>query len=68
MFRINIIYDNTIDNKDVPEVVRIMPINCGKNIGSLLENQKIEDFTTPFVSNIVFRNTIFFKSLSQIKN
>ena len=33
MFKIKIIYDETIDNEDVPEDVGIMYINCGKNIG-----------------------------------
>ena len=42
MFKINIIYDDTIDRKDVPEAVGIMCINCGKNIGCSLDNQKIE--------------------------
>ena len=32
MFNIRIIYDETIDNKDVPEVVGIMCINFGRNI------------------------------------
>ena len=30
MFNIRIICDETIDNKDVPETVGIMCINCGK--------------------------------------
>ena len=33
MFKIRIIYDNTIGNEDVPEAVGIMCINCGNNIG-----------------------------------
>ena len=33
-----------------------MSINCGKSIGCLLENQTIENFITPFVTNIVFHN------------
>ena len=47
MFKIRIIYDETIDNEDVPEAVGIMFFNCGKNIGCLLDNQKIENFITP---------------------
>ena len=47
MFNIRIIYDETIDNEDVPEAVGIMFFNCGKNIGCLLDNQKIENFITP---------------------
>ena len=30
MFKIIIIYDDTIDYEDVPEAVGIMCINCGK--------------------------------------
>ena len=40
MFKIKIIYDETIYNKDVPEAVGIMFINCVKVIGCLLYNQK----------------------------
>ena len=32
MFKIRIIYDDTIDNKDVPEAVGIMCLNCGKTL------------------------------------
>ena len=30
MLKIKIIYDETIDNEDVPKAVEIMCINCGK--------------------------------------
>ena len=30
MFKVRIIYDDTIDNKKVPEYVVIICINCGK--------------------------------------
>ena len=30
MFKTKIIYDETIDNEDVPKAVEIMCINCGK--------------------------------------
>ena len=33
MFKINILYDEIIDNEDVPEAVGIICINCGKIIG-----------------------------------
>ena len=33
MFNIKIIYDEFIDNKDVPEAVGIIFINCGKIVG-----------------------------------
>ena len=56
MFKIRIIYDETIDNKDVPEAVGIICTNCGKSIGCSLDNQNIEDFITIFVSNMVFQN------------
>ena len=56
MFKINIIYDKTIDNEYVLEDVGIMFINCGKSIGCQLGNQNLELFITPFVTNIVFQN------------
>ena len=40
-FKINIIYNETIDNEDVLEAVGIFCINCGKSIGCSLDNQKI---------------------------
>ena len=33
-----------------------MCMNCGKTIGFLLDNQKIENFIAPFVANMMFRN------------
>ena len=60
MFKITIMYDETIDNEDDPEAVEIMCIHCGKFIGCLLENQKIEDFITTFVRNMVFSNNGLF--------
>ena len=56
MFKIRIIYDDTIDNEDVPEVVGIMYINCVKITDCSLDNQNIENFITPFVTNMVFHN------------
>ena len=54
MFKISIWYDETIATKNVPYFVRINYINCGGNIGCLLENQAIEQFMTPFAKNTVF--------------
>ena len=68
MFKINIIYDETIDNEDVPEDVVIMCINCGKSVGCLLCNQKIENFITPFVINMVFQNIGLFCVIHSNKN
>ena len=56
MFKISIWYDETIATKNVPYFVRINYINCGGNIGCLLENQAIQNFITPFVTNMVFHN------------
>ena len=56
MLKISNINDETIDDKYVPEDVGIMCINCGKNIGCLLENKDIENFITPFVTNMVLQN------------
>ena len=56
MFKIRDIYDETIDNGDVPEAVGVMCINCRKIIGCSLDNQKIENFITPFVTNMMFQN------------
>ena len=42
IFKIKIIYDENIDNEDVPEAVGIMYINYGKSIGCSLDNQKID--------------------------
>ena len=63
MFKIGIIYDDTIDNKDVPEAVGIMYTNCGKSISCSLESQNIEDFITPFVTTIAFQNLGLFWSI-----
>ena len=41
MFKVNIIYDETIGNKYVPDAAGIMCINCGKRIHCSLDNQKI---------------------------
>ena len=56
MFKISIWYDDTIGLEDVPEAVGIICINSGKRIGCLLENKTMENFITPFVTNIMFRN------------
>ena len=58
MFKIMVIYDETIYiyNKDVPESVGIMCINCGKIIGCSLYNQNMEKLITPFVTNMAFQN------------
>ena len=56
MFKISIIYDDTIDDEDVPEAVGIMCIDCGKSIGCSLDNQTMEKFITPFVPNMLFQN------------
>ena len=56
MFNIKIIYDETINNKYVPEDVGIMCINFGKSISCFLDNQNIEDFITPFVTNMLFQH------------
>ena len=37
-----------------------MCTNCGKSIGFLLDNQKIEKFISPFVTNMVFQNISLF--------
>ena len=49
-------YDDIIDNKDVPEAIGIMCIKCGKSTGCLLDNQYIYDFITTFVTSMVFQN------------
>ena len=46
MFKIRIIYDETIDNEDVPEAIGIMCFNFEKIIGCFLDNKKIENFIT----------------------
>ena len=56
MFKLRIIYDETIENKKFPEPVVIMRINYGKSVGCLLYNQKIEDWITISVTNIVFQH------------
>ena len=58
MLNICIWYDETIVTKIVPYAVRILCINCGKYIGCLLDNQKIENFITTFVTNMVFQNVV----------
>ena len=40
----------------VPDAVELMFMNCGKTTGCLLDNQIIEEFITPFVTNMVFQN------------
>ena len=56
ILNISIIYNDTIANKYVQKAVGIMCINCGESIGFFLDNQIIENFITPFVTNIVFQN------------
>ena len=56
MLKIKIIYDETIDKEYFQESVGIMYINFGKSIGCLLDNQKIEYFITPSVTNMVFQH------------
>ena len=68
MFKIKIIYDETIDNKYVPEAIGIMCINCGKNIGCLLDNKKIEEFITPFVTNMVLHHIGLFWIIKSNRN
>ena len=68
MFKIRIIYDETIDKEDVPEAVGILCINRRKYIGCSLDNQKIEKFITPFVTNMVFQHIGLFWSFKSNKN
>ena len=68
MFKIRITYYETIYNKDVPEAVGIMFINCVKSIGCFLENKNIENFITPFVANMLFRNIGLFWIIQSNKN
>ena len=68
MFNVRIIYYETIDNEDVPEVVGIMCINCGKSIVFLLDNRKIEHLFTPFVTKMVFQNIGLFCIIHSTKN
>ena len=68
MFKISIIYDDTIDDEDVPEAVGITYINCGKIIGSFLDNQKIETFITTFVTSMVFHNIVLSWIIQSNKN
>ena len=68
MFRINNIYDETIDDEYVPEAVGIMCITFVKSISCLLENKNIEDFITPFVTNMVFHHICLFWIIKSNKN
>ena len=68
MFKIRIIYDETVDNKDDPQDFEILFINCEKNISCLLDNQKIEKFITAFVTNMVFRYIGLFCIIQSNKN
>ena len=68
MFNIRIIYDDTIDNEDVPEAVGIMYINCGNIIGGSLENKKIEKIINPFVTNMVLQYIGLFCIIQSEKN
>ena len=56
IFKIRIWYYETIVAENVLDAVGITWINCGKTIGCSLENKKIEDFITTFVTNMVFQN------------
>ena len=49
-------YYERIGHKDVTEAVGIMYIHRRKSIGCSLDNQPIENFITPFVTNMVFQN------------
>ena len=67
MFNISIIYYETINNKDVPEDVVIICINFVKNIGCLLDSQKIEKFIISFVPIWCSGLLVYFGSFSQNK-
>ena len=56
IFKINIWYDETIVEENVTDTVGIMCINSGKIIGCLLDNQPMEDFINPFVTNVMFQH------------
>ena len=56
MFKIRVLYDETIGIGDVPESVVIMCINPGKFIGCSFDNQMLKDFIVPFVLNMVLQN------------
>ena len=68
IFKIKILYDETIDNEDVPEAVRIMYINCRRIIGCLLDNKTIKTFVTPFFITMVFQNVFYYGSSNRTKN
>ena len=68
VLNIRIIYDDTFDNKYVPESVGIICINCGKFIGCLLDNKNIEKSITSFVTNMVFQNIGLFWIIHSHKN
>ena len=52
----------------IPEAITRMGINCGKIIGCSLDNQKIEDFITTFVTYIVFQRIGLFWIIKSKKN
>ena len=62
------IYDETIGKFFIPEAITRMGINCGKIIGCSLDNQKIEDFITTFVTYIVFQRIGLFWIIKSNKN
>ena len=55
MLKINIYYYERIGHGYFPEAFGIIYINCEKSIGYLLEKQTVENFMTPFVTNMVFQ-------------
>ena len=68
MFNVRIIYDEAIDNEYFPESVGIICINCGNIIGCYLANKNMEDFITPFVTNMVFQKIGLFWIIRSNKN
>ena len=54
MFKIRILYNDTIGLEYVPEYVGIMHSNCGKIISCSLDNQHTEKCITSFFTNMVF--------------
>ena len=68
IFKIKIIYDEIIDNKDIPEAVGIMCINCGNIIGCLLYNHNMEDFITCFITSMVMQHIGSFWTITSNKN
>ena len=68
MFKIRICYDSINVQKNVPDAMVIICINCGKTGSCTLNSKPLEDFITVFVTNVLFPNILYLRYPGQKNN